>query len=277
MCNSLKKLIATFVVVLLVQPITCFAEELQENYHELFSYAAQADGAYSEGVRDNLAQAFKNDAHAFVSALAIEERAVQMQIVMLLVYNPNFTCDDLLAIVGQLSSQLNWNEAEQHILHLLREEILTAQANAEASHSRIFDVLSGLDPLEMAGVLSYIQRNYTHDPEYLLTLIAQQSKENQSVIVIVAAHLIYPINPQGYEIFFTSVCNSDTYSLEEKLVAQQFLAQTDNINVQQNGITPETSVPGHDESTFDLAWYVVGVLFLLLCGETSYILLKKKS
>ena len=116
MCNPLKKLIVFFAFILLIQPTICFAEKSEEDYHELFIHASQTDGAYSEGVRDDLARAFENNAEAFVSALAVEDDAVQKRIVILLVYTPGHTYDGLLANVDTLSSQLNWNEAEQHIL-----------------------------------------------------------------------------------------------------------------------------------------------------------------
>lgn len=278
MRNPYKKIVLVFVFlfIFIALTITCLAVKSQEDYHELFIYAAQADGAYAEGASDRLARAFKNDAQAFVAALALEEETVQKRNVSLLVYNPEHTYDDLLSYVEQLSTQSNWNEAEAHIFHLLRTEISVAQTNLEDSSWRIFDVFSGIDPLKLAGVLGYIERNYISDAEVLLSLIAQLPEDRQPAVIAVTAHLVYPIDPKGYEEFFTGVCNSDTHSPEEKNVAQQLLAQTDSIYMQQIDLTTDPVIPGNEGSTVDPAWYVAGVLLLFLLGQTGYILYKRK-
>ena len=129
MSKLIRKCTTLFIAVLVLFSLsaTCFAEMSEEDFHELFVYAAQTDGAYTEGILDPLAQAFQEDMHTFISVLSAEEPLVQSRIIGQLAFNPNFTYDGLLAKVEELTAQSGWSTNEYYLLRHLRGEILIAK------------------------------------------------------------------------------------------------------------------------------------------------------
>jgi hypothetical protein len=212
----------------------------QPNYEELFNLAMTSDGAWSEAVAAELAEAFDNDAESLIDAMSVCDPAKAENVAKLLVYGKTY--GDVDAFSAQLEEMLTAAETED--AESVLELILSIADDRQTRNTRdpseppptytppsvpAFDKETLLLSIELnetttgtdAEFFHLIGKAYRADPKLFAEIISDRSAESVAYLAKAIAYDCISSGDYAQETRATAVDNAITSSNKVKSVLSE--------------------------------------------------------